>query len=319
MNDATKRWDGLLSSPIGRRRFMTLAGAAAALAFTTRLPGENTALAADGPFGGYPFTLGVASGDPLPDSVVLWTRLAPEPLALDGTGGMGDRVAPVQWMVATDEPFTNVVRRGTAMARPEFAHSVHVDVRGLAPGREYFYQFKAGPEWSEVGRTKTAPSPGVAVDQLAFAFASCQNYPIGYYTAYQHMADEDLDLVVFLGDYIYEGPSQGDLGRGHAPNAESFSLADYRVRLAQYKTDPNLQAAHAAFPWIVTWDDHEVDNNYADEISENNDPIAQFLARRADAYRAFWEHMPLRQLRQPSGPDMPLYRRLAVGSTAAIR
>jgi alkaline phosphatase D len=315
MDEMTRAVDRLLATSTSRRRFLTRSGGAAALALATRLPGGN-AWAVEGPFGGYPFTLGVASGDPLPDSVVLWTRMAPEPLSPDGSGGMPPRRTPVRWQVATDERMRNVVRRGVTHAEPEYAHSVHVDVRGLEAGTEYHYQFKAGPELSEVGRTKTAPARGAAVPALAFAFASCQNYPAGHYTAYRHMANEDLDLVVHLGDYIYEGSAQGAIGRGHVPNAEIYSLADYRVRLAQYKTDPDLQAAHAAFPWLVTWDDHEVENNYADEISQANDPVAAFLARRANAYRAYWEHMPLRPLQMPNGPDMPLYRRFTFGDLA---
>lgn len=290
-----------------------MAGAAAALAFSTRLPLADP-VAARGPFSGYPFTLGVASGDPLADAVVIWTRLAPNPT--EPGGGMFDRKFPVEWQVAADEGMTRVVREGTAFARPEFAHTVHVDVRGLEPGREYFYRFKSGPELSPIGRTKTAPAPGAAVDSFAFAFASCQNYPAGYYTAYRRMAEEDLDLVVHLGDYIYEGSGASSIGRSHLPAREIYSLDDYRIRLAQYKADPDLQAAHALFPWLVTWDDHEVDNNYAGPISQDNDPIATFLERRANAYRAYWEHMPLRELQFPQGPDLPLYRRFTFGRLA---
>jgi len=264
-----------------------------------------------------PFSLGVASGDPTPDGVVLWTRLAPDPLAADGRGGMPDRPVPVQWQVSEDERFRRAVARGTALARPEEAHSVHVEVAGLRPGAEYFYRFRAGSELSPVGRTKTAPRPGARLDRFAFAFASCQNYPAGFYTPYAHMAREDLDLVAFLGDYIYEGDAQGEIGRGHVPAAEIMSLADYRVRLAQYKTDADLQAAHAAFPWAVVFDDHEVENNWADEISQpDGEPDADpqvFLARRARAFQAFYEHMPLRRAQRPQGPDVRLHRRLAFG------
>ncbi|MDQ3609035.1 MAG: alkaline phosphatase D family protein [Actinomycetota bacterium] len=265
-----------------------------------------------------PFSLGVASGDPRSDGVVLWTRLAPEPLADDGSGGMPGRKVPVRWEVATDERFSNtVVKRGNTFATPELAHSVHVEVDGLLPGREYFYRFKAGPETSPVGRTKTAPAFG-AVGQMAFAFASCQSYTSGYYTAYRNMVDEDLDLVVHLGDYIYEGagppPGREAPGRAHAPAREIRSLADYRIRHAQYRTDTDLQAAHETFPFVVTWDDHEVENNWADEDSDPDTDPQDFLRRRARAFQAYYEHMPLRRPQRPVGPDLLLYRGLTFGN-----
>ncbi|MUL40634.1 alkaline phosphatase [Streptomonospora sp. PA3] len=269
-----------------------------------------------------PFTLGVASGDPLPDGFVLWTRLAPEPLAEDGHGGMPDRRVRVRWQVAADERFRRVVAAGAEFARPEEGHSVHVEVHGLRPGAEYFYRFRVGREFSPVGRTKTAPRPGDRLDRFAFAFASCQNFPSGYYTAHAHMAQEDLDLVCFLGDYIYEGGAQGELGRGHLPAREVFSLADYRVRHAQHKTDEDLQAAHAAFPWAVVFDDHEVENNWADDISEADDEPDQdpevFLRRRARAFQVYYEHMPLRRAQRPRGAAMQLFRRLTFGDLVDV-
>jgi alkaline phosphatase D len=262
-----------------------------------------------------PFSLGVASGDPLADGVVLWTRLAPEPLSADG--GMPGRKVPVRYEVARDEGFRDVVRKGNTFATPELAHSVHVEVEGLDPAREYFYRFKTGPEVSPVGRTKTAPAPGAPVDGLAFAFVSCQDYPSGYYTAYRNMLDEDLDLVVHLGDYIYEGdgppPGREAAGRAHAPAREIRSLADYRIRHAQYRTDDDLQAAHESFPFVVTWDDHEVENNWADEDSDPDTDPQDFLRRRADAFQAYYEHMPLRRPQRPEGPDMLLYRGVTYG------
>jgi alkaline phosphatase D len=258
--------------------------------------------------------LGVASGDPLPDGVVLWTRLAPDPLVADG--GMPARKVPVRYEVATDEGFRHVVRKGNAFATPELAHSVHVEVEGLDPAREYFYRFKTGPEESPVGRTLTAPAADADLARLAFAFVSCQNYPAGYFTAYQHIAEEDIALVVHLGDYIYEGDAQGSIGRGHVPAAEIFTLADYRTRYGQYKGDPDLRAAHARHPFVVTWDDHEVDNNYADEVPEDDQDPGRFLQRRADAYQAYYEHQPLRLSAKPQGPDMRLYRRLTYGRLA---
>jgi alkaline phosphatase D len=298
-----------------RRRFLTATGAAAALAFIGGPPGTSRGTAARPR--SYPFTLGVASGDPLPDSVVIWTRLAPD--VLDPFGGMEYKPFPVQWQVAEDDRFRRVVREGTASARPEYVHSVHVDVRGLRPGREYFYRFKAGPELSPVGRTKTAPAAGASVAALAVGFASCQAYFDGYYTAYGHMAREDLDVVLHLGDYLYEYGVQTNGGRGETlPDSfyrTTVTLDEYRGRYALYRRDPDLQAAHAASPWIVTWDDHEVVDNWADE-NHPSAPPADFLVRRANAFRAYWEHMPLRPPLEPQGPDLPLYRRFTFGSLA---
>ena len=220
-----------------------------------------------------PFTLGIASGDPLPDSVVLWTRLAPDPLH---GGGMPPEPVAVDWEIAEDEKLARVVQRGTAQARPEFAHAVHVDVRGLQPARWYWYRFRAGGVESPIGRTRTAPPAGAAVPRLSFAFASCQHYEQGYYVAYRHMAQENLDLVVHLGDYIYEGAIRTDRVRRHNSD-EIQTLTDYRNRYALYKGDPDLQRAHALFPWIITWDDHEVDNNYAGDVEEHGAPRQQFL------------------------------------------
>ncbi|PSP64234.1 alkaline phosphatase, partial [Halobacteriales archaeon QH_8_64_26] len=192
---------------------------------------------------------------------------------------------PVHWRVATDPDMDRIVRTGTAPARPEDAHSIHLDVKGLEPATEYYYQFEAASEHSLVGRTKTAPAAGTSPGAFEFAFASCQNYPFGYYTPHRHLAEEELDLVVHLGDYIYEGGAGGPLGRDHEPSTYCQTLSDYRTRYAQYKTDPALQAAHAACPWIVTWDDHEVVNNYADD--EYRDVSSEaLLRRRANAYQA---------------------------------
>lgn len=295
---------------LSRRGLLVGMGAAGALA-AVRVPG---AWASTTDPRAYPFTLGVASGDPLSDRVVLWTRLARDPLA---GGGMPSRPFPVQWQVAEDAGFTRVVRRGTAMARPEWAHSVHVDVAGLQPGREYHYRFRAERHLSPVGRTRTAPPPGAALDAFTFAFVSCQSYVGGYYPAHRHLAaDPDVELVVHLGDYIYEGGTRPDHVRQHN-GGEVMSLQDYRNRHALYKSDPDLQAAHAAHPWIVTWDDHEVKNNYADDFHPSMSREA-FLVRRAAAYQAYWEHLPLRDDRRPVGPDLPLFRRLSYGDLATF-
>jgi alkaline phosphatase D len=262
----------------------------------------------------YPFALGVASGYPTEDGVVLWTRLAPDPLR---GGGMGALPIEVAWEVAHDGCFRRIARRGVTLARPEDAHSVHIELTGLAPGRWYWYRFKAGSELSPVGRTRTAPAVGAELADLRFAFASCQHYEHGYYTAYRHMARDTLDLVVHLGDYIYEGSWGGRPVRAHT-GAEPVSLGDYRNRYALYRSDLDLQAAHAAFPWVAICDDHEVDNDYANDRSEDLTPREQFLGRRAAAYRAYYEHMPLPPSARPRGPDMRLYTRVGFGGLAAF-
>lgn len=263
------------------------------------------------------FTLGVASGDPLADRVILWTRLAPDPIA---GGGMPDQDVPVRWRVATDEGMGDVVAEGTAVASPAWGHSVHVDATGLEPGTWYWYRFAVGDDESPVGRTRTAPAAGATGETLRFAFASCQNWESGYFVAYRHMAEEDLDLVVHLGDYIYEyGPGGYDprLPDRRMTLEEPSDLLGYRNRYAFYKSDPHLQAAHARFPWLVTWDDHEVDNNYAGAIDENGTHPAEFLARRAAAYQAYYEHLPVRVV-PPDGPDLTLYRNIAWGGLADV-
>lgn len=263
-----------------------------------------------------PFTLGVASGDPQASSVVLWTRLALDPL---NGGGMPAAPIDVSWVVASDDKLTRVVRRGTSTARPEWAHAVQVEVDGLDPDRWYWYQFRTGGHVSATGRTRTLPRAGAAAARLRFAFCSCQHYEAGFFTAYRHLAGDDVDLVFHLGDYIYEGAAstQPNRPRLHI-GPEITTLEHYRNRYAQYRTDPDLQAAHAAFPWIVTWDDHEVENNYAGDISEANEPREQFLTRRAAAYRAYYEHMPLRRSSMPEGPSLRLYRQFAYGNLASF-
>lgn len=290
--------------PLARRSFLT---GAAAFVPLTYLSGCTSI--SNGPNG--LFTLGVASGEPTPTECVLWTRLAPVPLS---GGGMPPVVVDVEWVVAEDENFTRVVRRGTAVAAPEDAHSVHVQVTGLNPGRWYWYRFVANGEASATGRTKTAPAPGSTPDQVRFAFASCQQYEHGYYVAHRYLAAEDLDLVLFLGDYIYE-TSWGQIKvRSHGAG-ETFTLGDYRNRYALYKTDADLQASHAAFPWVVTWDDHEVSNDYANDRGEH--VIGpEFLARRAAAYKAFWEHMPLPPSMRPTDGAFKLYRHFDYGRMA---
>lgn len=296
---------------LNRRQFFAGVSQFAALALAGLLPGDSLATAPQ--FSADPFSLGVASGDPLADGVVLWTRLAPDPLR---GGGLPPRSVPVRWQVAVDEGMRRVVRRGTATALPGLGHSVHVDVRGLEPARHYWYQFNVGDAVSPMGRTRTAPAPGAKVDRLRFAFASCQHYEHGYFTPYTHMAAEDLDLVVHLGDYIYEGTSRANQVLRRHPGPEPTTLADYRNRHALYKSESPLRQAHAAHPWVVTWDDHEVENNYAGATSEERQAPEVFLLRRAAAYQAYYEHMPLRLTSMPRGARMRIYRRLTFGRLA---
>jgi alkaline phosphatase D len=254
-------------------------------------------------FIGYPFTLGVASGSPLPAGFVLWTRLAPDPLH---GGGVGPDVVDVRWEVAEDESFARVVRRGSVDAVRAWAHSAHVEVTGLEPGRWYFYRFLAGDEVSPVGRTRTAPAAGALPPQLRFGLGSCQHFEYGYYSAHRHLAAEDLELMVFVGDYVYEGTGRSDRPRRHA-GGEARTLVQYRNRHAQYKTDPDLQRLHAAVPWLVTWDDHEVEDDYAGTRSESLEP--NFRRRRAAAYQAYFEHMPLPERARPTPSRMLLRSR----------
>ncbi|WHT18849.1 alkaline phosphatase D family protein [Crossiella sp. CA-258035] len=290
-------------------RRSALLGGAATLALTTTLP----AVAAPSRKLADPFTLGVASGDPTPDGVVLWTRLAVSPLNEDGLGGMPDRVVPVHWEVAEDERFRRIARRGVAHARPESAHTVHVEAGGLRAGREYFYRFRTGGEISPAGRTRTAPGPEVLRTELTMCFASCSHYGQGYFTAYRRLAEDHPDLILHLGDYQYEYAAGANEVR-KVLGPETRTLANYRLRHAQYKTDPDLQLAHATAPWLVVWDDHETENNWADEVPEQPDP--NFLARRAAAFQAYYENMPLRRTSKPNGIDLQLYRRIRWGGLA---
>lgn len=255
------------------------------------------------------FSLRVASGDPLPTAVVIWTRLATVPL--DPAGGMNDRSVVVKWQVATDERFTNVVRAGAAPARPDYAHTVHVDVHGLEPAHDYFYRFRAGSAVSPIGRTRTAPPAGAPLSAMSLAVGSCQNYSRGYFGALARMSEEDLDAVLFLGDYIYEGDGN-PAPRRHEPYRLVQTLEDYRIRYAQAKSDPALIAAHQAFPWIATLDDHEVRENWWD------DPAEASVARRKIAFQAYWEHLPLRTSSMPHGDSMQIYRRFTFGDLATF-
>jgi alkaline phosphatase D len=309
----------------GRRRFLTFTAAAAALAFATHLPATGVAAAREldaARISEDPFTLGVASGDPLSHSVVLWTRVAPAPY--EPGGGLAGQSVAVAWEVARDERFASVVRSGTALALPDYNHTVHVDVDGLDPGRPYYYRFRTGAWVSETGRTRTAPAPTSAVTALTFAAVSCQAYHDGYFTAHRHLAQDDVDVVLHLGDYLYEqavnfvGGARNYTDRvlPDVFDRETVTLEDYRLRYALYKSDPDLRAVHAAHPFVVTWDDHETENNYAGAVDQHGGPPEEFLLRRAAAYRAYWEHQPLRAAQLPVGPDLRLYRRLHWGTLA---
>ncbi|MGW7070111.1 alkaline phosphatase D family protein [Streptomyces sp. NPDC054855] len=310
---------------LGRRRFLTVTGAAAALAFATNLPTAGAAGAAEmdaRKIADDPFTLGVASGDPQPDSVLLWTRLAPAPYE-PGNGLPNQRVV-VEWELAHDAGFQRVARRGFEITHPEYNHTLHVEVGFLDAGRTYYFRFKTGKWISETGRTRTAPAAGTKVSSLKFAAVSCQAYHDGYFTAHKHLAKDDVDVVFHLGDYLYEYAVNSAGGHRNYTdrvlpdvfNRETKTLEDYRLRYALYKSDPDLRASHAAHPFVVTWDDHETENNYADDLDENGSPPAEFLVRRAAAYRAYWENLPLRSPQQPVGPDLQLYRRLQWGLLA---
>lgn len=296
-----------------RRQWLAFGAALASVPFL----GQQSQAVETPTFKDNPFSLGVASGDPDHRGVVLWTRLAPEPLTPDG--GMPAAAVRVNWSVAEDEGFKKVVAKGTQLATPQLGHSVHVELNELEPDRWYWYRFTVGDFVSPVGRTRTLPLPWKQANQLKFAVASCQNYEQGLFTAYEQMARDELDLVFHLGDYIYEyeagrnGKVRTHLGK------EIQSLGDYRVRLSQYRSDPLLREMHAQCPWFVTWDDHEFDNNYADEVSEQSgvDPQA-FMLRRAAAYQAYYEMMPLRRRSMPRGPHLQLYRRAPFGRLADL-
>ncbi|MFC4003429.1 alkaline phosphatase D family protein [Prauserella oleivorans] len=304
---------------VSRRRFLGYGGAGAAAVLLGTGAWNASGTFAAPRVDGSPFALGVASGDPLPDGVVLWTRLAPDPFAEDGHGGMPARPVRVEYEVAVDERFRGVVKRGSVVATPELGHSVHPEISGLAPDREYYYRFRVGGEISMTGRTRTTPARSANPKELSFAFASCQAWQDGYYTAYDHLAEEDLDLVVHLGDYLYEyGVANNRRGVVTDPkfHTETTGLARYRLQYGLYKSEEPLIRAHARFPWIMTIDDHEVENNWAGDISENDDDPATFRQRRAQAFQAMYENMPFRSEQMPSGPEVRLHRRISYGRLA---
>ncbi len=296
---------------ISRRLLLAYGGTLASLPLLARMRWANSRPT----FSGHPFTLGVASGDPDSHSVVLWTKLAPEPTQPDG--GMKHEPVVVAWEVAADESMRTIIASGSTIATPQLGHSVHVEVEGLHPNRWYWYRFMSGDEVSPVGRTRTMPADVDEPDRLRFAFASCQNYEQGLFTAYEQMAEDEIDLIFHLGDYIYEYEAgRNGKVRTHQGN-EIETIGDYRIRHNQYRSDELLQSAHAHCPWFLTWDDHEFDNNYAGKMSEeaNVDPVA-FMLRRAAAYQAYYEMMPLRASCLPRGPELKLYRKATFGRLA---
>lgn len=256
-----------------------------------------------------PFYFGVASGDPHPNDVVLWTKVVPE---------AGGGVQQVEWQLAADSSFTQILKSGVATAQPETAYTVKVLVEGLEPGTYYFYRFRNGGRWSPIGRTKTAPDG--EVNQLCLAVISCVNYTSGYFNALEHLAHrKDIDVVLHLGDYIYEYGGGGNRKKGfsrpHIPPHECISLEDYRSRYAQYRLDPQLQEAHRLHPFIIIWDDHETANNSYATGAQNHDPRREgsWEERKNAAVQAWFEWMPI-----PGNPSTPIIRKFSFGKLADL-
>ncbi|NML84606.1 alkaline phosphatase D family protein [Polaromonas sp.] len=299
-----------------RRRLLQLAAGSAATLWLPRSAWSQLRLDS------HPFPLGVASGSPTSDSVVLWTRLMMPELSAPARQR---QAVTVRWEVAHDEQFTRRVQGGQAQAQAELAHSVHVEVQGLLPDRWYFYRFMVGDAVSATGRTRTFPAFDALVARMRLAYASCQHWQHGYFSAYRHMLAENPDLVLFLGDYIYEYPNSKTPVRP-ATGGWLLTLEDYRQRYALYKSDADLQAMHQACPWLLTWDDHEVQNDYAgSQEGRSGAPNLDFAARRAAAYQAFYEHMPIRAsvLTQAmaglaTGAEMRIYSRVRYGQLASF-
>ncbi|AAK23544.1 alkaline phosphatase D family protein [Caulobacter vibrioides] len=302
---------------LSRRRMLAVFGGAAVSAMA--IPLESGKALAQAVFQTYPFQLGVASGDPSSDGFVIWTRLAPEPLEIGY--GMPSAPVAVEWEVGDAPNMRNIVAKGTAIAPPELGHAVHVEVGGLQPNRDYWYRFTAGRERSLLGRARTTPALGAALERVRFAVAGCQHYEQGYYTAYRRLAEENPDFVFCYGDYIYEyrGNRVWNSASGPVENVrqhfggEIYSLDDYRRRYAQYKMDTDLQAAHAAAPWFTVWDDHEIDNNWVTDLDQDGVDPKIFNLRRQAAVQAYYENMPLRASSFPTGTSLQIYRRATYG------
>ncbi|MDA7917582.1 alkaline phosphatase D family protein, partial [bacterium] len=296
---------------LSRRLFLSYAASLSAIP----LLGQTAGTPKKVNFSADPFSMGVASGDPDHESVILWTRLGPKPL--ETGGGMPDQPVEVRWEIATDDSFKKVITSGKTTATSALGFSIHIEAKGLKPDHWYYYRFQSGDATSATGRTRTLPTRDANPEKLRFAVTSCQHWEQGLFTAYQQMKRDQPDLVFHLGDYIYEyaAGKGGNVRRHLGPEIET--LEQYRLRYSQYRTDPDLQAMHAACPWFLTWDDHEVDNNYANDISEQRGVTpAQLLLRRANAYQAYYEMMPLRTTSLPKGPHMQLYRKGNFGRLA---
>jgi len=267
-----------------------------------------------------PFTLGVAAGDPTSTGLVIWTRLALAPL--EPNNGLSAARIPVRWEVGSDANFNDVVRSGEAVAERQWGYSVHVEVEALQPGRPYYYRFASGGQTSPTGRAKTAPPIDAPLDRVRMAMAGCQKFSEGYYTAHRELAKEDLDFIFFYGDYIYEARTPPEdwehpnpdspqaIGRVHL-GSECLNLAEYRQRYSQYTMDADLQASRASAAWFVTYDDHEINNNWTGRKPAYE--AAKGLARRAAAMQAWYEFMPVRKSVRPQGSAVPLYRRAVYG------
>lgn len=311
-------------SPSGPARRQVVLGATAGAAVVSAGLTPFVPSAAAAPTTG--FLHGVASGDPLPTAVVLWTRVTPSPEAVPGSG-KGVRVR-VEWEVATSDSFETVVRRGQVMTGTERDHTVKVDATRLSPGTRYAYRFRCDGAASPVGWTKTAPEDTSTPERLRLGVVSCSNWEAGYFSAYRHLAQRtDLDAVLHMGDYIYEYPTGeyaagADVVRATEPAHAIVSLADYRVRHGQYKTDPDLQRLHALAPWITTWDDHEIANDAWHGGAENHNPGTEgtWTARAAAARRAYDEWMPIRLSGTAAlGDGTTIYRQLRFGTLADLR
>ena len=338
INDNMSHMDNYLAqklrqkSQFSKRQFLQLLAFGAASAATLSLP-RSVWSQTDSPrkFQSNPFALGVASGSPTHDSVVLWTRLVES--SLDNRSSNSS--VTVRWEVADDDAFTRIVQTGQHLATADLGHSVHVELQNLQPDRWYFYRFMVGDTVSSTGKTRTFPKAGAVVDKLKIAYASCQRWEAGFFTAYKHMLAEKPDAVLFLGDYIYEYPGN-PASAVRLPSTTSslgfvLTLDDYRSRYAQYKSDVDLQAMHAACPWLMTWDDHEVQNDYAGLTAGNSgfadifSNPADFAMRRAAAYQAYYENMPILASSLTKslaglhgGAELRIYQRVDVGQLASF-
>jgi alkaline phosphatase D len=293
--------------PLSRRAFLHTAAAAAAWPLTVR-GWQDPATAPTGLF-----RHGVASGDPLPDGVILWTRVNPP------GGGTDSSPLDVRWQIATDEQLRTVVARGTAQAAVERDFTVKIDASNLKPGATYYYAFDTGGEQSPIGRTRTLPDRGA--QRLRLGQVSCANYPTGYFNVYRRLADRsDLDAIVHLGDYIYEFASDRyndpSLSRAVQPTNELVTLQDYRSRYAFYRKDVDLQEVHRQHPFIVVWDDHEMANDaWSGGAGNHRANQGDWKVRQRAAYRAYLEWLPIRE---SSSSDIRLYRRFAFGGLADL-